>query len=166
MENRIKSFIVCSQLTKLLETCIAIVGSLPHSERVNLPDIDLMEIGITVLKESYPTLVKDGKWNVTGIEEFCEKKENTFVADTIMENFEALDDSVKQNMKSRNEAYFIENFENLIKSVPGVDDDQKVKFSSFATSNSLTDDDKDDIWSFVDFIVDVVDAEDIDEFLP
>lgn len=166
MENRIKSFIVCSQLKKLLETCVAIVSSLPLSERANLPEIGLMEDGITILEQSYPTLVKDGQWNKSEIEKFCETKENTFVADLIMDNFSSLDDSVKANMKSRNESYFIENFENLIKSVPGVDDSQKAKFSSFATSNSLTADDKDDIWSFVEFIVDVVDAEDIDEFLP
>lgn len=165
MENKIKSFIVCNQLSKLLETCVAIVGPLPQSEKENLPSVDLMEMGISVLNESYPKLVKDGKWDVESIKAFCDVEGNTFVADVIFNNYNNLDDDVKANMKSRNESYFIENFSNLIKAVPGIDDEQKKKFTSFATSNSLSDDDKEDIWSFVDFIVEVFEADDVDEFL-
>lgn len=166
MESKIKSFIVCRQLSKLLETCIAIVEGLPQSEKANLPNIDLMEMGMDILDKSYPVLLKDKKWNMKEIEAFCESKENTFVADTIYENYASLDDSVKENMKSRNEDYFIENFSNLVKSIPGIDEQQKEKFMAFATSNSLTDDDKDDIWSFVDYIVEVFEAKNLDDFLP
>lgn len=166
MESRIKSFIVCKQLSKLLETCIAIVSSLPQSERAKLPSVDLMEMGMTALDESYPELIKNGKWDVKAIEKFSSKPENTFIADAILKNFNELDEDVKNNMKSKNEKYFIENFSNLIKSVPGIDDDQKEKFGAFATSNSLSDDDKEDIWCFVEFIVTVLESDDVNEFLP